>query len=280
MYIIDPRKKVGVSCPFNSTISESITPYLGQIPCLQLCFNGYNDGYNNDGPILSNLLAKPTSTVERIYLHSSVRTNISNTAENSRTVVPPSIKHVNSALIYTTHIPASVILHYGSRGTTSKTIDSLYQCHIPTNAKLDYPLLLENSAGQGTELGSQVDEIRKVFEKVHLSRIGMCLDTCHAFAAGYQVDKPALLQQLLDELDNIAPKRLKMVHLNDSVQPCNSRIDRHANIRSGHIWRNDDSSLQYLLEYGAENHIDFILETPSAIDDLLNLRASYLASRQ
>ena len=104
----------------------------------------------------------------------------------------------------------------------------------------------------------------------------MCLDTCHAFSAGYHVEQIDQLTLLLEELEDISSKHLRMIHLNDSKHPCQSRKDRHENIGQGYIWSNDKSSLDYLLDYGSDMQIDFILETPNSSTDLQYIRQNHM----
>jgi len=265
--ILDINKKVGITVAYDGSLITSIQG-CNTLPCLQVGYKKYSDGYTNDSAQLTCIPQLPY-----LYLHSSVMTNIAN-MENKR-VLEPSIKHLNSILTYTAFIPASIIVHYGTKGNLDKTLESISRLTLKPGPG-HYPLLLENAAGEGTELGVTTDEIRYVFEKVDSTKVGMCLDTCHAFGAGYQVDQVTHLTHLLEELETIAPKRLRMIHLNDSKKPYASRIDRHENIAQGYIWSQDQSSLDYLLDYGADMGLHFILETPDPIASLQYLRTKHM----
>lgn len=123
------------------------------------------------------------------------------------------------------------------------------------------PLPLEITAGQGTVLGSSVDELATIVDGVaHPDRLGVCLDTCHAFAAGYALDQPAGYEAFFDEIDSLLGLgTVGAIHLNDSVGSLASHRDRHANIGQGEIGTElfarlvGDSSLA---------SIPMILETP------------------
>lgn len=124
-------------------------------------------------------------------------------------------------------------------------------------------ILLENQAGEGTQLGLSMEEmvqVRKLCEAPE--KIGFCLDTCHAFASGlWQAAQwPALETKgrLLDYFQHV-----KAVHLNDSVHPYGSRRDRHANIGSGYIGL---ENLQMMLASSFLKEIPVILETASGKD--------------
>ncbi|MGB9866904.1 MAG: deoxyribonuclease IV [Bacillota bacterium] len=123
-------------------------------------------------------------------------------------------------------------------------------------------LLLENSAGQGAELGFRWDEISKVVELTSYS-VGACLDTCHAFAAGYEIRNPEGVERLLGEIDSaVGIAGLKLVHANDSVGELGSRLDRHQHIGEGKIGL---AAFSILLHWPELRDVPFILETP--VDD-------------
>jgi deoxyribonuclease-4 len=100
--------------------------------------------------------------------------------------------------------------------------------------------LLENTAGSRNSMGSTFEEIQHVIEKVDKTeRVGVCLDTCHAFAAGYDLATPRGLARTLSRFDEvIGLHRLKLVHLNDSKGGLRSRWDRHEHIGLGKIGEN------------------------------------------
>lgn len=97
-------------------------------------------------------------------------------------------------------------------------------------------LILENDAGSGNRLGSSLGELGDLLAAAGYDpRLGICLDTAHAFAAGYAVTTPVGLAALVRELEEIGAERLLLVHANDSLTPRGSRRDRHANIGDGLI---------------------------------------------
>ncbi|MFH1213335.1 MAG: deoxyribonuclease IV [Candidatus Neomarinimicrobiota bacterium] len=98
-------------------------------------------------------------------------------------------------------------------------------------------LLLEITAGQGTNVGNVFEELRKIIDySVHPKRLGICFDTCHAFAAGYDLISPEKYTETFARFDDIIGlERLKCFHLNDSKKPLGSRIDRHANLGEGFL---------------------------------------------
>ena len=97
--------------------------------------------------------------------------------------------------------------------------------------------LLETTAGQGTTLGHRFEHLARILDTVATpGRLGVCLDTCHVFAAGYSFATEREYAAMMDEFDRvIGLKRLKLFHLNDSKKPLGSRVDRHAHIGQGHV---------------------------------------------
>ena len=98
-------------------------------------------------------------------------------------------------------------------------------------------LLLENSAGTGATIGRSLEELATLVERLDgHPRLGICLDSCHLYASGYDVTDPAVVDELVAELDaTIGLDRLRALHVNDSATPLGSNRDRHANILEGEI---------------------------------------------
>jgi deoxyribonuclease-4 len=98
-------------------------------------------------------------------------------------------------------------------------------------------VLLETTAGQGSTLGHRFEHLADILGRVKApERLGVCLDTCHVFAAGYPLGTDAEYDATLAEFDRlIGLKKLKFFHLNDSKKPLGSRVDRHEHIGRGHL---------------------------------------------
>ncbi|MBI1864871.1 MAG: deoxyribonuclease IV, partial [Nitrospirae bacterium] len=98
-------------------------------------------------------------------------------------------------------------------------------------------ILIETTAGQGTTLGYRFAQIRRMLDLVREpERLGVCLDTCHVFAAGYDIRTSEGWNRTMEEFDRVVGfERLKAIHMNDSARPMGSRVDRHAHIGKGHI---------------------------------------------
>jgi deoxyribonuclease-4 len=96
-------------------------------------------------------------------------------------------------------------------------------------------LLMENSAGSGDTIGRSIEELAVVFTRLDgHPRLGVCLDSCHLYASGYDVTDEAALDAVLDELDReVGLDRLRALHVNDSKTPLGSNVDRHDNVGEG-----------------------------------------------
>jgi deoxyribonuclease-4 len=146
-------------------------------------------------------------------------------------------------------------------------------------------LLLEPTAGQGRSLCAGVDDLAAYLEALdHHPRAGICLDTCHVFAAGAPLDEPGGATATVDRIVAVAgPGRLRLVHANDSMDVRGAAKDRHQRIGEGHI---GEGAFTELFAHPATAGVPFILETPDSraadnrdIPLLKRLRAAVAAGR-
>ena len=123
-------------------------------------------------------------------------------------------------------------------------------------------VLLENTAGQGTNVGHKFEHLRSIYDLCHnKKRIGMCFDTCHAFAAGYDLGTEAGYKKVWGEFEKIVGTHLlKAIHLNDSKTPIGSHKDRHENIGQGTI---PLLTFSLLMNDKLFENIPKIIETPA-----------------
>ncbi len=121
-------------------------------------------------------------------------------------------------------------------------------------------LLIENSAGAGGCVGCRFEEVGRMLEASDDPRLGVCLDTQHMFASGYDMRTPETASATLADFDrNIGLERLALVHANDSARPLGSAVDRHANIGEGEI---GTDGFRYLLSDARVRQVPWLLETP------------------
>jgi deoxyribonuclease-4 len=170
-----------------------------------------------------------------------------------------------------------LIVHIGHRmessedeamEAVSKGINQAFE-----KVKNSVTLLLENTAGQGTEIGHSFDQIKKILDGVsQTEKIGVVLDTAHSFEAGYDLSKEDGIEKTLKDFDRtIGLKRLHLLHLNDSKTPFGSRKDRHWHIGEGYIGR---EGFRSLINHPLLRHLPGIMETPrkDTVEDLKNMK--------
>ncbi|MBE0582317.1 MAG: deoxyribonuclease IV [Desulfofustis sp.] len=175
-----------------------------------------------------------------------------------------------------------VVLHPGSHGGDgvedglARFVSALDEA-LATAASSTM-VLVETTAGQGTGLGGMFEELAAIRQQsAEAERIGVCFDTCHVFAAGYDVRDERSYRSTMDEFDRLVGlHHLHLFHLNDSKKPLGSKVDRHEHIGAGHIGREGFRLL--LNDHRFANHA-MILETPKSedlredIDNLALLRS-------
>jgi deoxyribonuclease-4 len=124
-------------------------------------------------------------------------------------------------------------------------------------------VLLEHTAGQGRTLGYSFEHLAAIIEHAGGSPgIGVCLDTCHLVASGYDIVTPAGYRQTLEAFDRLVGfDRLKVIHANDSKKPCGSRVDRHEHIGDGCL---GVEPFRRLLHDGRLTHLPLLIETAKA----------------
>ncbi len=156
-----------------------------------------------------------------------------------------------------------------------RIIAGLDEVHDQT-AGIASQCLLENTAGQGSSLGWKFEHLATIIDGVREpDRLGVCIDTCHTFAAGYPMGTAKEYKATISALDKtVGVKRVKAFHLNDSKKEFGSRVDRHAAIGEGHMGL---EPFRHLLADSRFRRIPMYLETPKGLHkgeelDVINLR--------
>lgn len=178
------------------------------------------------------------------------------TYEFAKMVIREDVKRMDSIGVeYICFHPGSHV-GGGVEEGTRKIIEGLNQA---ITGDENITVLLETMSGKGTEIGRSFEEIRAIIDGVeHNERIGVCMDTCHIFSAGYDIVND--LDGVLDEFDRvIGLDKLKTIHLNDSMMPFGKNKDRHAGIGEGEIGM---KALLEVVNHPKLRDIPFFLETP------------------
>ncbi len=121
--------------------------------------------------------------------------------------------------------------------------------------------VIENTAGQGTNLGYRFEHLRHIIDRVEdRSRVGVCIDTCHSFTAGYDISDAEGFKKVFDEFDRIVGfEYLRGMHLNESKKAFGTRVDRHDSLHKGEL---GDEIFSLIMNDPRFNGIPLILETP------------------
>jgi len=155
--------------------------------------------------------------------------------------------------------------HPGSHLNAISVEDCLKRIAESINIVLDktkgVTAVIENTAGQGTNLGHTFEEIKEIISSVDdKSRIGVCIDTCHAYTSGYDIKTPAGFKASFEQFDKIVGfEYLKGMHLNDSKKDFATRVDRHENLGSGCL---GEEVFSMIMNDSRFDDMPLILETP------------------
>ena len=164
-----------------------------------------------------------------------------------------------------------VVMHPGSHTGSgeeaglvriSQAIDIIHK-RLPD---LETQIWLENTAGQGTNLGYRFEHLQSIIEQVeHPHRLGVCLDSCHLFAAGYPLSLKNEYTATMNEFDEIVGKKyLQAFHLNDSKREFESRVDRHEHLGEGYLGL---EAFRWIVRDPFMKDIPMYLETPKGTND-------------
>ena len=202
------------------------------------------------------------SSIKSVWIHNIYLANL---ATDKPEMLEKSIASVVNALTIASKISATgVVLHTGSHkglgidAVSDQVIQALIKIldETPTNTKL----ALENMAGQGGVIGATFEELGMLLDGVDSDRLGVCFDTCHAFAAGYDISNSEGVDSTMNEFDAaIGYEKLLVVHANDSLMELGGNRDRHENIGQGFI---GDDGFKAILGHSAFAEVPFLLEVP------------------
>jgi deoxyribonuclease-4 len=212
--------------------------------------------------------------ISPVYIHTSYLINL---ASANRGLRERSVRMLMAELDRADMIGADyVVLHPGcaagdyESAARTRAIAALNK--VADGGSWNAELLIENTAGKRGDISSSIEELREIIEGVPRHLIaGICLDSCHAFAAGYDIRQEDVLHGLSAAIQQFIGKdRLRLIHLNDSKKQPGSRVDRHEHIGQGRIGMR---GLQAFICQELFRDVPLILETPkkSESDDPMNL---------
>lgn len=224
--------------------------------------------YTNEHPIIINYIKN-----NNIYcsIHSSYSINLGSPWKVSDWKIQ---QLINEIIICDQLGAFCIIVHTGKslNYTITEAINNMYTAllyiHQQTIKYSNIKILIETPSGQGTEILTNVDDfcnfINKFIthpDKTLAERINICIDTCHIFAAGYDISNKLILNKYFGHIDDIIGiNKIKLIHINDSKDICLSKKDRHANIGKGKIGKHNIINLIKCIN---KLEIPMMLETPS-----------------
>jgi deoxyribonuclease-4 len=180
-----------------------------------------------------------------------------------------------------------IVLHLGKSLDIDLTValNNMYSSLLYVGTKIkniDIKILLETSSGQGSEMCIKLEDLAKFINKLLLhknknisEKFGICIDTCHIFSAGYDINTKQTVSEYIKKFDElIGIKNIKLFHLNNSKTKLGSNIDRHDNLEHGTIMLD---GLKEIIKFAFKLDIPLILETPDEHinDDLYLLKLIY-----
>ncbi|MCL4428894.1 MAG: deoxyribonuclease IV [Deltaproteobacteria bacterium] len=160
-----------------------------------------------------------------------------------------------------------IVFHPGSnkilseKETIKRIADNLNYIIAVTASFTRIRLVIETTAGQGNQIGYKIEQIAEIIELVEdKNKIGVCIDTCHIFSAGYDIINKKSYDKFIAHFDDvIGLNYLKVIHLNDSLKPIGSKIDRHASIGRGYMGL---EAFRLIINDERLRGVLFIVETP------------------
>jgi len=222
----------------------------------------------SDGDIQSYKTASAGATVAPVVAHSAYLINLCavqpQTLERSRDAYEEELRRCEALDIMGLVLHPGAHLGAGEDAGVRRIAESLNHIHARTPGFRTLTLL-ETTAGQGTTLGSTFVQLRRILDgTAHPERIGVCLDTCHVFAAGYDIRTPEGWELMMGDFDRtLGLERLILIHVNDSKKDLGSHVDRHEHIGLGRIGL---EGFRFLMNDARLARIPKILETEKSDD--------------
>jgi deoxyribonuclease-4 len=222
----------------------------------------------SDEDALEFIEARANAAIDPVVFHSIYLVNM---ASPSEPIFNRSISALASSLDKADRLGAqAVITHIGNHKGEGEAFglrriaEAIAECFAKSPGEA--MLLLETTAGAGTSIGSTFEQFGAVFEESgRPERLGFCLDTCHVFAAGYDISSAAGIDGMLEELDRfIGLDRLKMIHMDDTSSRPGSNLDRHAHIGQGLIGLD---AFRYIVNHETLAGLPAIVEVPHGKED-------------
>lgn len=242
----------------------------GNLLQIMLTVQGYKLIDEDKEPLLLRLKEYTDKNGMKIVVHSSYTHNLAREWDDHSWW----IKTMELEIKYAHMLGAiGLVVHFGKslELPISQAYNNMYtsiiHLHNITQQYGSVKILLETSTGQGSEMCYKLEDLAHFYRKFSSNsnsnvkdRVKLCIDTCHIFAAGYNIRSPDDAKRYLEEFDElIGLKYVRLIHLNDSRAGLGEKLDRHENIGKGKI---GVSGLKYIFDYFSKADVPIILETP------------------
>ena len=216
----------------------------------------------DDAQVQQFIDAKAASGIDPVFIHGKYLMNL---ASADAKIFKTSASTLRSSLNIAGKIGArGVIFHTGS--SKGLGFEAVFEqiCEAATNVLAETPpetlLIFENSAGHGDTIGGKFNELGEILRRIDNPRAKVCIDTCHAFAAGYDLSSSEAVAASMAELEReIGIANVAAIHCNDSKTALGAGRDLHENIGEGHIGR---AGFEALVAYPALREVPLLLEVP------------------
>lgn len=233
-----------IDVPSGNELVSKILKNTNNFDSIQIFF----DSHNLTKKYLENI-KKCISKFKFIFTHSSYQINIGSSylIDNSDSFYNSSLELILKEINYSYSVKSNgIILHTGKNSGLKYNNDIVYnnmitfilQLFATKVVKKDFLIIIETCSGQGGEMLANLKDFVTFilsFKNYNFyNNIAVCIDTCHIFQAGYDLNKDKTIKSL-HKLFNKIKNKIKLIHLNDSFNPTGKRIDRHANIGEGYI---------------------------------------------
>jgi len=202
---------------------------------------------------------------KRVVAHMPYLPNLSTSVKGFQTKSRASLREEMSRCsdLGIDYLVAHIGSHMGA-GTMAGVRNVAAACNEALGAvDSDTVLLLETMAGQSKSVGSRFEELKLILDGVKSERIGIVIDTCHLFAAGFDISTKSGVEQTMGLFDEVVGyDRLKVIHLNDSLGPLGGCLDRHEHVGMGQIGA---GGMKAFVSYKGNSRLPLLMETP--VDD-------------
>ncbi|MEO0082841.1 MAG: deoxyribonuclease IV [candidate division WOR-3 bacterium] len=266
---------ISIGGGFKKVVEKAVKKQCQTIQLFSRNPRGWEFGQLDKDDVLAFQSAVKDNDISPVFVHMPYLPNL---ASSNKDLFKKSLQSLITELQRTEMLGAQfLVMHVGSRLNAAEevAIKNVSNGINQAFSKIDNAviLLLENTAGMGTEIGYNFSQIQEIIDQIEeKDRVGIVIDTAHIFEAGYPIHTKEGLNKTLKECDElIGLKRLHLLHLNDSKTDLGSRIDRHWHIGEGKIGLD---GFKNIINHPLLKHLPGIMETPRKDDkdDLKNMK--------